>query len=416
MGKLHFYTERTPGGWVGRCKELPGLSYGPKAVRDTALSGVKRAAKRGQTGAPVQAAPVPTVPSKRKINRFAFVLDRSGSMSSLTREAVKALRDNIETIRKEALATGQESRITIITFDDHIDVRVFDQPVESLGYLNDSWFTARGSTALLDATGQAIERLADILVGSNDDAAYLVMSITDGYENASRRFDANSLKALMGRVQATDRWTLTFLLPPGHKDNFARTYGIPAGNVAEWEGTARGVQTYAVQNSVGLSSYYASRSVGLNSTKSFYSDMSKVSIKDIQSKLTDIRDQVKVWTVEKEAKIRDFCEEKSGKPFLKGAAFYALTKEEKKVQPYKQLLIMEKNKGAVYAGPAARQILGLPNETVKVIPGNHANYDIYVQSTSTNRVVVRGTKVVYAPSMGTSYKEGPSAPQAQAKK
>lgn len=420
MAKLSFYTEHTVNGWVGRCKQLPALTYGPKAVRNTALSGIRRLAKRlgvAPVTVPAQGVAIPPLPAgKRKINRFAFVIDRSGSMSSLTHAAIKALRANIETIRQQAALTGQESRITVITFDDSIETLVFDQPVQNLQYLNDSNFAARGSTALFDATGQAIERFADIFIRADEDAAYLVMAITDGAENASRRFNADSLKSLMGRVQATDRWTLTFLLPPGSKAHFARSFGIPEGNVQEWEGTVRGVEQYSAQNNSGLNTYYASRSIGVNSTKSFYTDASKVTAKDLKT-LIDIRNQVSVWTVEKEAKLREFCEQKSGRALLKGAAFYALTKDEKKVQPYKQILIMEKGKSAVYCGANARQLLGLPTgQTVRVIPGNHANYDIFVQSTSTNRVLVRGTKVVYYPSVGVTYKEGPSAPQARAKK
>ncbi len=360
--------------------------------------------------------PVTAPFGKRKVNHFAFVIDRSGSMASLTRAAIKALRANLETIRQEALRTGQESRVTVISFDSSIDVLVYDQPVDYvLRNLNDRDFAARGSTALFDATGTAIERLQQLLTGQ-DDVAYLVMAITDGEENASQRYHAGTLKQLMSQVQATDRWTLTFLLPPGAKYRFVQNFGIPEGNVNEWEGTVRGVETYSAQNSVGLSSYYAGRTLGVNSTKAFYTDMSKVTTKQVKATLDDIRDEVKIWKVESEAKIRDFCEKKSGKPFLKGAAFYALTKEEKKVQPYKQILIVEKGKSSVYSGPDARSLLGLPdNQTVKLIPGNHANYDIYIQSTSTNRVVVRGTNVVYYPSVGTRYKEGPSAAPSYAK-
>jgi hypothetical protein len=62
-----------------------------------------------------------------------------------------------------------------------------------------------------------------------------------------------------------------------------------------------------------------------------------------------------------------------------GSAFYALTKEEKKVQPNKQILVMVKGQKSVYGGAEARRLLGLPsNKTVRVVPGNHANFDIYI--------------------------------------
>jgi hypothetical protein len=40
-------------------------------------------------------------------------------------------------------------------------------------------------------------------------------------------------------------------------------------------------------------------------------------------------------------------------------------------------------------------MIGLPaNADAKVEPGNHANYDIFVQSTSVNRKLPRGTKLI----------------------
>jgi hypothetical protein len=56
---------------------------------------------------------------------------------------------------------------------------------------------------------------------------------------------------------------------------------------------------------------------------------------------------------------------------------------------------MEKGSKAIYGGNAARSLIGLPyGAEAKVEPGNHANYDIFVQSTSTNRKLVRGTKLL----------------------
>jgi len=97
--------------------------------------------------------------------------------------------------------------------------------------------------------------------------------------------------------------------------------------------------------------------------------------------------------VPRETEIREFVVEKLGQ-YRVGDAFYQLTKKEM-VQTQKALLLMEKGKGAIYGGPEARDLIGLPTGVnAKVEPGNHANYDIFVQSTSTNRKLVRGTKLL----------------------
>lgn len=416
--KLDFFTERDGrGGFVGRCLQRPELIYRPSMLpgsRSAALSGIKRlVVALNRLGAALNKVSLPSVKptpsSKRKVNRVVFVIDRSGSMGSLHHNAMAALRANIKTLQEQTLATGQETLVSLVSFDDSIAWVCKDVPVERLSF-SDNAFLPRGSTALFDAVGAGITDIQNTHVESDVDPAYVVITITDGHENASRTYGQSALWQLMRDVQVTDRWTLSFLLPPGQKFWFCRQFNVPEGNVAEWELSAAGVQRASAATSIGLRSVYASRASGQNSVKDFYmTDMSKVTTADLKKKLVDIRDSVKVWTVEGECKIRDFCEQKSGQNFLRGAAFYALTKEEKKVQPYKKILIMEKGGTKVYGGDDARSILGLPDRTVKVIPGNHSNYDIFVQSTSTNRMCVRGTKVIYYPAVGVPYKEGKSA-------
>jgi len=96
----------------------------------------------------------------------------------------------------------------------------------------------------------------------------------------------------------------------------------------------------------------------------------------------------------KEEVIKDFVEKKTRRPYVIGTAYYQLMKTEK-VQAGKGVILVEKGKPQVWAGQAARAMIGLPaGSDAKVEPGNHANYDIYVQSTSVNRKLPRGTKLI----------------------
>jgi hypothetical protein len=80
------------------------------------------------------------------------------------------------------------------------------------------------------------------------------------------------------------------------------------------------------------------------------------------------------------------------------------------VHDYKQIIIRDKKTGAVYSGAEARNLLGLPhNGNVKIIPGNHGAYDVFVQSTSVNRKLPVGTQVIYWSKVGQAFTEGPSA-------
>lgn len=407
------YTPDPAKPWLGTCKQFPALRYW--GVSDeAALSGVRRLAKKQpgyllQTLANNPTNKPPAKSTKQLTNRVCVVLDRSGSMSSISHSVVAAFNSLLIELRNNALATGQKTELSLLTFANDVRVERLNEAVEKTSNLSGYW--PSGGTSLLDATGQAIERLRDMKGADDENTSMLVIVITDGYENTSQRFNAASLSVLMQQVIATDRWTIAFQVPHGSANNLARQFGIPRGNITEWEATERGTRAASVMTNSSVGAYYNSRSAGMKSSKDFYvTDLSKVTQGQLKT-LVNIKDQVRVLSVEKEQELRPFVEGKTKQPLLKGAAFYQLTKTEKEVQDYKQLLIVEKGPaGSVYAGSSARQLLGLPAfGTVKVAPGNHMNYDVFVQSTSTNRKLVRGTKVVYWPSQGIPYLEGPSS-------
>lgn len=335
---------------------------------------------------------------KTKINRIAFVLDRSGSMRSIMRNAIAALNDNLRAIKEQVEATGQDATVSVIIFDDVIEVLSFNRPISSFKELGQDDIQARNQTALFDATAKAINQMQDLPVGKDEDVTYLINVITDGEENASR-MNAAALNSLMQSVQKTDLWTLTFLVPRGGRYTLCRNFGIPDGNVMEWDATAQGVKKYADANRGGIERYFTARSTGSTSVKSFYTDMTAVSVKEVRQ-LDDLSKKATLLNVTRDSDIRTFIEG-TGRTFIKGAAFYQLVggkDNADKVQDYKKVLIMEKGKTSVYGGDDARQLLGLPDYETKVRPGDHGSFDIFIQSTSVNRKLKKGTKVIYMPS------------------
>jgi hypothetical protein len=136
----------------------------------------------------------------------------------------------------------------------------------------------------------------------------------------------------------------------------------------------------------------------------FTTDMSKVDVKSL-SALKDLSKGFARWTVDKERSIRDFVNtklqssptlrKKLGNEYEPGRGFYELTKPET-VQPRKNIAILDKKTKAIFGGDQARKVLGMPNgANVKVKPGNHLNYSIFVESTSNNRKLVRGSTLLY---------------------
>jgi len=112
--------------------------------------------------------------------------------------------------------------------------------------------------------------------------------------------------------------------------------------------------------------------------------------------LTNISKKVKILKVNKEdngKQIRDVVEEKAGHYEL-GTVYYQLTKKEK-LQPQKGIVIWDKTSGEYYSGAEARNLLNLSfNTEVKIAPASFPQFEVFVQSSSVNRKLVGGTKVV----------------------
>lgn len=342
----------------------------------------------------------------KKINRIAIVVDQSGSMRSLQGVVSEKTNKLLSDIRAR---TDQDNRAVVYAFSDSVSGPFENYPEMFLDQ----------NTALLDAVGKAIEDLSVPLQvpGSfpwdRPDIANLVIVLTDGEENCSRRYASNktgsatigwrwgahgslkSLPDLISQKQAEGNWTFAFQLPPGKADAFSRNFGMPRENCTEWEATKKGLEETAAKTQNAFAGYSVLRSQGGTQSKSFYvsPDLSKVKPKDLKS-LDDMTSRFAQFRVDKENNIKDFVEHRTKKKYIPGTAFYALTKSEK-ISANKQVALIPKNEKTVYGGQQARDLIGLkPFIDARVSPGNHGAYDIYVQSNSSNRLLVRGTKVL----------------------
>lgn len=99
--------------------------------------------------------------------------------------------------------------------------------------------------------------------------------------------------------------------------------------------------------------------------------------------------------VEENTPIKELVQD-NGLVFKTGRGFYEFTKKET-IQPYKQVLILNKESGDLYEGDAAREVLGLTaGANVRIKPDFDTDkYKVFVQSTSSNRKLIGGTTFLY---------------------
>jgi len=92
--------------------------------------------------------------------------------------------------------------------------------------------------------------------------------------------------------------------------------------------------------------------------------------------------------------IKSFVES-TGIRFRKGRGFYQFMKPEM-VQEAKEVVLRNKTTGDMFTGSEARNFIGLPfGERGKIRPKFFEEYEVYIQSTSSNRNLIGGTKFLY---------------------
>lgn len=158
------------------------------------------------------------------LTEVIFILDESGSMSSLKDDTIGGFDSFIEKQKKEA----GECKVTTVLFNNAV-YKIHDavdiNEVTSL----DISYTPMGTTALLDAIGTTIDEVGMRLANTPEEerpGKVLVVITTDGYENASKEYTQDVVKRMIQLQQDTYNWTFMFLGADIDAKQVGGSYGI----------------------------------------------------------------------------------------------------------------------------------------------------------------------------------------------
>ena len=144
------------------------------------------------------------------MTELVFILDRSGSMSGLEKDTIGGFNSMIEKQKRE---DGQ-ALVSTVLFDNE-SVVIHDRlPLDRVPPLTEREYYTRGCTALLDAVGGAIHHIGNVhKYARKEDVPEKTLFIitTDGYENASRRYDYEKVKKMIQHEKEKYGWEFLFL-------------------------------------------------------------------------------------------------------------------------------------------------------------------------------------------------------------
>jgi hypothetical protein len=331
------------------------------------------------------------------INHFGIVIDESTSMRAHASALVKAMDGYRDVLAQVSREQDQETRLTAYAFSSYgqqrclfYDMDVFRVP--SLAGL----YHPNGMTALVDCTMLAISDLKQTatLYGQH---ALMITGLSDGIEN-----DSMHTPAELDRVITTlpENWTTAAFGPDAMAVRKLRACGFPGDNVAVWDTTSSsGIERVGSMMSEAAVSFMQGRSQGIHGynkgTGAARGGLFKIrefSSAEVTGALTALSPgSYALIGVPQDTPIKIFVETTQGRSYRMGEAYYEFTKKET-VQPKKEIAVLMD--GRVYSGRAARGILGLPDHHVQVAPDHKQGCTIFVQSTSPNRKLLAGTRLL----------------------
>ena len=147
-----------------------------------------------------------------KIKVFnVIILDKSGSMSSIARQAIDGVNETIGSIKSaQEKNPDQEHIVTLVAFCGCEMRTIYDNtPVAEVKPLTDRDYRPCCMTPLYDAIGTTISRV-HALKSKDPESLALVTIITDGYENASHEFSHSSIRALIESYKEQG-WQFTYI-------------------------------------------------------------------------------------------------------------------------------------------------------------------------------------------------------------
>ena len=146
---------------------------------------------------------------KKNLTELVFVVDRSGSMGGLESDTIGGFN---ATLARHRSAEG-DAIVSTVLFDNEMLVLHDRLPIAEVVDMTERDYQVRGCTALLDAVGGAIRHIGRVqgyLPEEYRPERTIMVIITDGYENASRKYDYREVKRMIEDKQELG-WEFLFL-------------------------------------------------------------------------------------------------------------------------------------------------------------------------------------------------------------
>jgi len=175
-----------------------------------------------------------------------FLLDHSGSMGNLVPETdhppttrIRVLMETHNRFLSELLSHERVDQIRYARsfFNNTLAAHISVNRLKEVKLVEADECYPHGDTALLDAIGNTIQGIEHILAQKPHYRHIYLVIMTDGKENASRRFSRGQIRSMIKQKQQ-DGWVIEFFGASADVFKQAQDMGIPAHQTQAWDASS----------------------------------------------------------------------------------------------------------------------------------------------------------------------------------
>ncbi len=211
---------------------------------------------------------------KKDLVELVFILDRSGSMGGLESDTIGGFNSLLEKQKKEQ----GEAIITTVLFDDKYELLHDRLNLKGVKAITDNEYFVRGTTALLDAMGNAINKTLSAYkntIETERPEKMMFIITTDGLENASCEYDYKKIKSLISETKEKYNFEFIFLGANIDAETEADKFGIESEMAVNYHSDSDGTKLNYMVMSDAISELRSSKKLNLNWRKSIDEDYEK---------------------------------------------------------------------------------------------------------------------------------------------
>jgi len=173
-------------------------------------------------------------------SEIVVIVDRSGSMQPIREDAIGGFNTFLEEQKK----VPGSANLTLVLFNDGYQLVHSAVPLGDAKSLDATTYIPGGTTALLDAIGKTIDDVGTRLAAmaeSDRPNKVIVAILTDGLENASRKYTRDRIFDMIKLQTETYKWEFFFLAANQDAIATATSMGMAAGAATAYAPTSDGI-------------------------------------------------------------------------------------------------------------------------------------------------------------------------------